>query len=161
VSLVVADTTPVNYLVLCNVVDILRPLYSQVVLPSSVFRELNHSRAPELVRAWINALPEWVAVKTPAHTVPHTNLGAGEREAIALAHELKATELLIDELLARTIAVQSGLRVTGTIGVMEAAAARNLLDLPTALDRLRRTNFHFEEGLLQAALTRDQERKRQ
>lgn len=68
-------------------------------------------------------------------------------------------ELLIDEPLAREIAAQSGLTVTGTIGVLEAAAARNLLDLPATLERLRRTNFRFEEGLFQAAVARDAQRK--
>lgn len=81
-SLVVADTTPVNYLVLCEVIDVLQPIYGQVVLPSAVLQELNHERTPQRVRAWVNALPEWVAVKTPAHPSPHANLGPGEREAI-------------------------------------------------------------------------------
>jgi predicted nucleic acid-binding protein len=159
VSLVVADTTPVNYLVLCEAIHVLQPMYGQVVLPSAVFHELNHARTPQRVRAWMNALPGWVVVKTPAHPAPHTNLGGGEREAIALAHELQATELLIDERLAREIAVQSGLTVTGTVGVLEAASARNLLNLSAALEKLRQTNFRFEEGLFQAALARDARRK--
>ena len=160
-SLVVADTTPVNYLVLCEAIDVLRPLYGQVVLPSAVFQELNHDRTPPRVRAWVNALPEWVAVKTPALSAPNANLGRGEREAIALAHELKAVELLIDERLAREIAIQSGLAVTGTIGVLEAAAAHNLLELPATLELLRQTNFRFEKGLFEAALVRDAGRKPQ
>jgi predicted nucleic acid-binding protein len=159
VSLVVADTTPVNYLVLCEAIEVLRPIYNHVVLPTAVFHELNHERTPHIVRNWVNSLPEWVAVKTPSRPDTHTNLGLGEREAIALAQELKATELLIDERLAREIAMQSGLAVTGTIGVLEAAASRDLLDLPATLERLRRTNFRFEENLFQAALARDARRK--
>ena len=49
-SLVVADTTPVNYLVLCEVIEVRRPISGQVVLPSAVFHELNHERTPQIVR---------------------------------------------------------------------------------------------------------------
>ena len=65
----------------------------------------------------------------------------------------------MDERLAREVAIQSGLAVTGTIGVLEEAASRDLLDLHTTLERLRRTNFRFEEVLFHAALTRDARRK--
>lgn len=112
-SLVIADTTPVNYLVLCEAIDVLRPIYGRVVLPSAVFQELNHACAPRAVRNWVTSLPDWVAVKTPVRPDPHTNLDLGEREAIALARELKAVELLIDEprelgfhLLARHVDVR-------------------------------------------------------
>jgi len=159
VSLVVADTTPVNYLVLCQAIDVLRAIYGQVVIPSAVFAELNHERTPPIVRSWVNVLPEWVSVKTPVGPVLHPNLGLGEREAIALAKELNAVELLIDEQLAREFAVQSGLAVTGTVGVLEEAASRNLLDLPLALEKLRRTNFRFEEAMFQSALARLAQRK--
>ena len=114
-SLVVADTTPINYLALCGTIDVLRPIYGQVVIPSAVFAELNHQRTPSGVRAWVNALPEWVSVKTPVRPLTHPSLGLGEREAIALAKELNAVEVLIDERLARDVAIQSGVAVTGTV----------------------------------------------
>jgi hypothetical protein len=158
VSLVVADTTPIHYLVLCEAISALQPIYRQVVIPSAVLRELNHERTPPVVRTWVNTLPAWVAVKTPVRSDRHTNLGPGEREAIALARELNA-ELLIDDRLAREIAAQSGLAVIGTIGVLEEAAHRDLLDLAATFDKLRQTNFHCEEGLFQAALARHARRK--
>jgi predicted nucleic acid-binding protein len=161
VSLVVADTTPINYLVLCGAIDVLRPIYSQVVIPSAVLVELKHHRTPPDVRAWVNALPEWVSVKTPVRLVTHPNLGLGEREAIALAKELNAVGVLIDERLARDVAIQNGIAVTGTVGVLEEAALRNLIDLASTLEMLRRTNFRFEEEMFQSALARVAQRKQQ
>ena len=108
----------------------------------------------------MKVLPEWVRIKTPLQSDLYQNLGPGEREAIALAHELEAANVLMDERLAREIAIQSGLAVTGTIGMLEAAAAHNLLDLPATHERLRRTNFRFEVSLFAAALARDCQRKR-
>lgn len=159
-SLVVADTTPINYLVLCEAIDVLQTLYGDLVIPSAVFRELNHERTPTVVRSWVNSLPRWAAVKAPTVTAAHhPDLGLGEREAIALAKELKAAHVLIDERLAREIATQSGLSVTGTVGVLEEAAYQNLLDLRSAFDKLRRTNFRFEEQMFEAALARVTARK--
>lgn len=40
-KLVVADTSPVNYLVLIRNVDVLRALFQQVLIPSRVFDELS------------------------------------------------------------------------------------------------------------------------
>ena len=76
-------------------------------------------------------------------------MGPGEREAILLAQELKADELIIDELRGRQEAVLRQMRVTGTIGVLRAAAKLGLLDLRDALERLSRTNFRIDKEFLE------------
>lgn len=48
-----------------------------------------------------------------------------------------------------------GLKVTGTLGVLEAGARRGLVDLPTAVARLRETNFRVSPGLLRTLLERN------
>jgi predicted nucleic acid-binding protein len=50
--IVVADTSPLNYLVLIGHVAILPHFYQQVLVPSSVWRELQDVNTPEPVRAW-------------------------------------------------------------------------------------------------------------
>jgi len=52
-------------------------------------------------------------------------LDAGERDAILLAEELGADQLIIDEILGRRIARQRKLPVTGTLGVLKAAASQD------------------------------------
>lgn len=59
----------------------------------------------------------------------------------------------------RTAAVRVGLRVTGTIGILEAAAARGTIDLAVAMERLRETNARVDEELVQSALARDRRRR--
>ena len=61
------------------------------------------------MRLWIQTPPQWATVHAPTQIDPAKNLGLGEREAIALALELKATQLLIDDRVARRIAIQRGL----------------------------------------------------
>ena len=157
--LVVADTSPVNYLVQIGSIDLLSRLFDQVIVPQAVLRELLSRSTPEVVRHWATNLPVWTSVRTPARIQP-LMLGEGETEAIALAKELKAFAILLDDSEARHVARVQGLAVTGTIGILEHAAALNLVDLPDAIARIKRTTFYASAALLQAALDRDAERKR-
>jgi predicted nucleic acid-binding protein len=125
--LVVADTSPINYLVLLEQTAVLPALYTRVLLPPAVVRELRDAEAPEAVRAWTANLPTWCEVRRPAlqeGTEVLAHLGAGEREAIALAQELRADFLLIDEEDGRRVALSRALTVTGTRGVLERGRAR-------------------------------------
>ena len=60
--IVVADTGPVNYLILSGHIDLLHRLYGSLLIPSAVRRELIHSRAPDSVRSWATTLPAWATV---------------------------------------------------------------------------------------------------
>jgi predicted nucleic acid-binding protein len=78
---------------------------------------------------------------------PH--LGAGEREAITLAHSsASGTVLLLDERLGRAEAARLGLKVAGTLAVLRQGHERGLLDFRIALRRLLETNFKASDALL-------------
>lgn len=161
--LVVADTTPVNYLILIGEIDILSPLYEQVVIPRAVATELAHPRAPGIVRAWVAAPPSWCAIRQ-AGTQPDMaliRLGAGEHEAILLAEEMRVDAFLTDDLEGREEAIQRGIAVTGTLGILERAALRELLDLPAAVARLQTTSFYAPPEIIEAMLARNAARKGQ
>ena len=76
------------------------------------------------------------------------DLDLGERAAIALAEKAGADLLLIDENAGRAEARRRNLRVTGTLGVLRAAAEGGLLDARAVVARLRTTNFYVDEALL-------------
>jgi len=153
--LVVADTGPIHYLVLIEAVEILPRLYERVVLPEAVLAELTHPHAPPPVKAWATQLPSWAEVRTAAHVDLGAFLDPGEAEAIALAEELKADSILMDEMEARQEALRRGLPVAGTIGVLEKASQDGLVDLPGAFQRLAQTNFFVSPHLIKQALERD------
>ncbi len=90
---------------------------------------------------------------------PLLHLGRGEAEAISLALEIQAALLLIDDRRGRREAEARGLFVAGTLNVLEAAAERDLLDLPAAVAKLRQTNFHIAQRIIQRALKSDADRK--
>jgi predicted nucleic acid-binding protein len=156
--LVVADTSPIHYLVQICAIDVLARLFDQVIIPRAVLQELLSHSTPSEVRQWAANLPMWASVQSAGNIQP-LSLGGGETEAIALAKELRAFAILLDDNEARRIAHQQGLAVTGTIGILEHAAALNLLDLPDAIGKLKRTTFYASEALLQKALERDAERR--
>jgi predicted nucleic acid-binding protein len=157
--IVVSDTSPLNYLILLGHTGILPVLFGRVLIPPGVATELAHPGAPGTVRGWIERPPPWLEVTAPMVVDPKIRLGRGEREAICLAMERKADYLLVDDSPARQAATERGLVITGTLGVLEAAAGRGLIELPTVIGRLRRTGFQITEQLLQAALARDARRR--
>lgn len=63
--IVVADTSPLNYLILIEHDNILPKLYARVVIPPEVLQELSHPQAPDAVRSWVKNPPAWLEVKAP------------------------------------------------------------------------------------------------
>ena len=158
-SVVVSDTSPLHYLILCGAENILPKMFHQVVIPPTVFQEMQQPNTPPPVRQWAGALPEWVSVQAPKTVNLKLDVDAGELEAICLAQEIHAAAVLMDDRAGRNAAMQCGLAVVGTIGLLEQAAARGLIDLPPALTRLRQTNARLDPELIRAALARDEARR--
>jgi predicted nucleic acid-binding protein len=154
--IVVADTSPLNYLVLIDEVELLPVLFERVVLPTAVFNELKHPRSPAKVRTWAGALPEWAVVRQPRAAVLTgiDELDSGEREAIQLAVELGIETILLDDQDARHCAESLHLRVRGTLGVLERGVRLGRTDPNSVLTRLEQTNFRMSPQLRQAFLDR-------
>jgi predicted nucleic acid-binding protein len=75
-------------------------------------------------------------------------LGDGELEAIALAIELKADQIIIDDRPARRLAEASGLNVIGTLGLLLGAKRAGLIDrIRPELDSLLKTSFFLSPEL--------------
>ena len=158
--IVVADTSPINYLVLIGHIEVLPYFYGRVLIPPPVWDELLDVHTPETVRVWVAHAPAWLEVRPPIG-VPDPSLNfldRGEREAIALAVELNADRLIADETLARTEAVRRKLPVIGTLGVLRNAARSGLLRLPEALLKLQETSFYVAPDLIRLLLEEDAER---
>jgi predicted nucleic acid-binding protein len=143
VRVVVADTGPLQYLVLTGAIDVLPKLYGAVTAPAAVHGELLHPVAPAAVRNWAAAPPAWLTiVPAPVSADPQLRkLDAGEAAAIALALMLRADLVLMDERAGVTTARARALNVIGTIDVLDQAARAGLIDIAAAVARLRATNF--------------------
>ena len=98
---VVADTSPINYLVLIAQIDFLVVLYGRILIPPAVLAELRHPLAPKPVREWAAGAPALLEVVSPKRKLVLPKLDEGETEAIALATGVHASALLIDERAGR------------------------------------------------------------
>ena len=145
---VVADTTPLNYLIQIGHAEILGDLFGQVLIPKAVLAELGHPGAPQAVTHWLQAPPAWLRVVPVLGLIEALDLGKGEAEAISLAVEQQVKLVLMDERKGRAVAESKGFLPVGTLTLLDLADERRLLDGCRALDALRQTNFRASAELM-------------
>ena len=140
---VVSNSSPLIALARIQRLDLLPAIFESVLIPPAVAREI----APS-----IPVLPTWLRMQAPNAMPPTSSrrrhLGDGEWEALALAIELKADWIILDDLPARRSAEATGLTVIGTLGTLLAAKRAGLLKaVRPELDALLRTSFFLSPQL--------------
>jgi predicted nucleic acid-binding protein len=145
---VVSNSSPLIALAGIQRLDLLPAIFESILIPPAVAREI----APS-----IPALPTWLRIQAPSVLPPESllrrRLGAGEREALALAIELKADWIILDDLPARRSAEAANLNVIGTLGTLLAAKRAGLLkSIRPELDALLRTSFFLSPQLYDQVL---------
>ena len=102
----------------------------QFLIPTAVYIELLDERAGETVITAVQSAT-WLEIQPVQNqnlvSELRNRVNVGEAEAIALALEVNATRLLIDERLGRKTAVSLGLRVTGVLGILLVAKRLKLI----------------------------------
>jgi uncharacterized protein len=138
--IVVSNTSPIFYLSTIGQLDLLRQLYAEIVIPTTVYDEITHVGNTDVSAKVVPTL-SWI--KTQSATDQdlvnrlRVELDPGEAEAIALAIELNADRLLMDERLGRAAAMRAGLQVTGVLGILISAKRNNLIhEVKPLLDAL-------------------------
>jgi len=140
---VVSNSSPLIALARIQRLDLLPAIFESVLIPPAVAREI----APS-----IPVLPIWLRIQAPSVLPPASllrrRLGDGEWEALALASELKANWIILDDLPARRSAEATGLNVIGTLGTLVTAKRVGLLtSIRPELDALVRTAFFLSPQL--------------
>jgi predicted nucleic acid-binding protein len=146
--------------VLIGEIELVPRLIGNAIVPQAVQEELSHTRTPQTVRAWIAHPPAWLEIAPTPPLAPLAALGRGERAAIALAKAQAIRLLLMDDRAAVVAAHREGLAVVGTLGLLDQAAARGLIDIAAVVARLKQTNFRYRPELLDALLTQHREKGR-
>lgn len=128
--IVVADTSVFLNLGRIGQAELLRQLYSKVAAPP-VVRDEFVSVVTRFPRFQGLTFPDWVVVQAPLTTLatiaPWARLDPGESAALALASELPADLVLVDEARGREVARRLGLRVAGLLAVLLDARQRRLV----------------------------------
>ena len=157
--IVVSNTSPLNYLILIEQVDVLSKLYERVLVPEVVASELCRPATPERVRDWIAEPPAWLEVRSAKSIDPDIPLAGGERDAVCLAIQAKC-RVFLDDKKARRVSTERGVPVTGILGVLKLAADLGLLDFPTAVEALGQTNYRIAGEVVETALKEHAESQR-
>jgi uncharacterized protein len=130
----------------------MQQLYGTILIPNAVYAELLDERAGETVIAAVQSAV-WLEIR-PVQNQELVNelrnrVNVGEAEAIALAVEVEATRLLIDERLGRQAAVNLGVKITGILGILLSAKRQNLiLEVKPVMDNLiTQASFRISEQL--------------
>lgn len=155
--IVVSNTTPLIALAWLEQLDLLPALFGQVHIPQAVLDEIRYKPeapgAAELPQApWLVLAP---ITNRKSVMLLSDQLDAGESEAIVLSQELQASLLLMDERRGRRRALQSGLTVTGTLGILIEAKTRGMIDpLRPMVEKLRLLPFRMSDELFANALSK-------
>jgi predicted nucleic acid-binding protein len=135
--IVVSDTSSISNLLQIGEIDLLRRIFYKIVIPTEVFAEIcKVEKHKEFL-----SKQDWIETATLSDTNLKdsllNDLDGGEAEAIALAVELKAEYLLMDETKGRQIAENFNIKVTGILGILIKAKEEGLItELKPYLQRL-------------------------
>lgn len=160
--IVVSDTSALSNLALVKHLWLLEAIYRTVIIPEVVASELIAASNPI-----ISAIPKlsWIQTQSFANAQlanqlqQERGLDAGEANAIALALEIQADDLLIDERLGRQEALRLGLSIIGILGILLVAKRRGLIpQVQPVMDALiNNAGFRVSTQLYQRILDLAQE----
>jgi len=150
--IVVSNSSPLVSLCAIGRLELLRNRYGTISIPRAVHYEVAVQGSGRPGAAEVQTF-DWNTFREGGNpnlaTALQGKLDHGEAEAIALALELQADLLLMDERLGRIEAARFGLRFIGTLGVLiEAKARGHLQEIKPVLDELRtNAGFRMSEAL--------------
>jgi predicted nucleic acid-binding protein len=154
---VVSNTSPITNLAAIDQLHLLREIYGTILIPQAVYDELTVFDRPVPGTAEVQMF-DWINVRRVTDRNQVANLrqvvDAGEAEAIALALELSAERLLIDEASGRALAESLGLSITGIFGTLLIAKQRGLVlsSQPLMEDLIQKAGFWVSPGLYRLVL---------
>ena len=155
-SRIVCNTGPLIALGLLARLDILKSLFSEVLVPEAVQREIELGGVNQMGLASFRQA-DWIRVATlqgGRDTLLESLLDAGEAAVISLAREQGMATVLIDERKARKVARDiHGLQVIGTVRILVEAKRRGLLaEIASSFKKLRQEGYWIHDSIVQVAL---------
>ena len=151
----VCNTSPIQYLHQAGLLHLLAEFYSRTLVPPAVARELERGRAVGVDLPDMGALP-WMTIQAPEglDKVPTAaDLGAGEKEVLALGLQVPGAVVILDKRLGRLHAAVLRLTFTGTLGILLRAKAEGQISrIAPVLEQLDRLKFRWSARTRAAVL---------
>ncbi len=119
--IIISDTSPITNLSAIGKIELLNNLYDSILIPQSVYDEMTNVGYEVPGTKEVKTLA-WIRTQTVSNSALveqlKTEIDPGEAEAIALAVELKADLLIIDDSQGRLIASKFNLNFIGILGII-------------------------------------------
>ena len=155
---IVANSTPLIELSKIRRLELLRDVYHSIIIPEEVYAEVVIDGVGEPGATEVATAP-WIlrqAVTNENQVLrlhDSTPLDLGECGAIVLAREIDARQVIIDDRVARRVAIARGLPVIGTVGVLLIAKARHIIPaVKPLIDDLRLNGTRISQKLYRQTL---------
>ena len=151
--LVVADSSALIALAVCDGLEIILQVYDDLKIPEAVYMEIVAPEKPQsdVLGAFLSTRVVKVAMDRWVLTAG--GLGQGEIEAMALYKQLSADALLIDDHRARVIAEHNHIQCIGALGLLLAAKHRGKIFRVTPyIQKLRQSSIFYGDELLTRVL---------
>lgn len=151
---VIVNNTPLVTLWSIERLDILQSLFGEIAIPVAV-RDEFLATEKEARRKFLQT-EKWIrviALKNPKRAQTFVGLDEGESEVLALAEELNASLVIIDERKARRFAERMELPLSGTLGILILAKEEKIISavLPL-LQKIQEAGLHLHENLVERVL---------
>lgn len=153
---IVTNTTPVISLIKADKLCLLSTLFTKVIMPVAVYKELTtskvFSREAQIIdnASFLLVMP--VKNSEMLYSLKSSfGLDAGESEAIALAKEVNADLLIIDERKGRRVANDMGQNITGTMGILLFAYKKGMLsniEVMECINKLKAAHIWISDSLV-------------
>ena len=162
---VVSNTSPLLNLAIVDHLSLMYEQFGEILIPQAVFEELRVEEGLPGSQSIREAIEKgWLGVKEAKDQifvkVLRADLDKGEAEALALALQVKAEWVILDEREGRRVAKSLGLKVIGVLGVLlRAQREGRLQSLKSAMDDLRKkAGFHIASELYSYVLKKGGEK---
>lgn len=142
---IISDSSCIIALDNIGMLDLLKHLYGNIIISKEVAAEYG------------SPLKKWMTVKDITNKTYLRILSGivdeGEASAIALYFEIKDSTLILDDLKARNLAKDLGIKYTGLMGMLVKAKQKKLIGaVKPVLFKLEANNFRISENLKHSIL---------
>jgi len=151
--ILVADASPLIALSFCDQLNLLEDLFQEIIVPQSVFDEINIKNKPESQKLAGFLLGKIVRFDQDYQIISMPGLGKGELESMALYKKINADYLLVDDKRARKVAVYNNIKIIGSIGVLLLAKQKKYIpEIKPSLDILKNSPIRLSLEIYHKAL---------
>lgn len=153
IMLIVADSSALVALAMCDCLHVLEELFGEVRVPKAVYAEVCKEGKPcaDILAKWLENRVYPVRYNPLLFT--GAGLGNGEIEAMTLCLEMAASFLLVDDKRARKVALLNNIEIMGTLGVLLMAKQQGLIvHIKPLIQQLQDSSLHISPKLFQVVL---------